>query len=860
MGKPSEPGFWAESLGSFELGVNSDVPAVALPKNQAAWAENCTFRGNYATHRPPFNDLEFSFATTDIQTAFERGLFQGATYYKPDYGPEKIICAVSGRFYAVTPSGPLATVEDITPVGDENSTTTSISWMWQSECFCIINDGQNAPAIYNGNNVVRANQGELIATIATGGTFPQEGSSLAVTFTADYTGPLNTALYLYNPGTPPQLLGTVEVNISNSTSGYAARLTNIDDTPGNDQPTGSELIIGNSWEGESVSAGTPTTFNDGTFGSYPVMQQNETPADWASLGYRRQTVQLTPQFTGAAGSRIQWTELNREKSGFVALETVVISVNSTTGEVLVQRDDGPSLFNVVAVAIPAGSPAKLMNTTADVVLATTTEDFVAPDVGEYVDVTLDTYLNLNGQIVTINGKRYSVSVIPPVSTSTLFIKTIQRISQGETIVIATGATLRTIPQLPPSRMGAYGLGRNWISLPDGQSYLGGNIVGGSTGSIAYNYRDSVLFVTENNYLAGGGVFRVPAAGQQINAMAFPATLDSSLGQGPLQVLTQDITFSCNAPVQRADWQTMVNPIQTQSLVGGGSLGDVVIINGDLWFRSTDGIRSLKLARQDFVVSYSNTPQSVEVNRVLMDDNQSLLQFWHGVNFDNRALMVATPASSSRGTFHKNLVALNLDPNSSLRQKQPPIYDGVWQGRNILKVVTGTFSTTKRTYAFTYLSDTNTIGMTEILPTKTQNRFDNGTERIGWNFESPALFYQPDTKTRELLCLTDGEMFVKDLSGTVAFRIEYRPDWLDDWTVWHQWEVSSSPNFQPRMGFGTPPVAGNDATGRPNKVGYSFQLRVSVIGPCTIMGINLFAATQPVTTMAPPRTRLTEWPE
>lgn len=832
MGKPSEQGTWMDALASFEAGMDSNKPPVALPKNQLAYATNATLRGTFVTHRPPYQSITLGFTNAQVQASFEEALWQGACYYKPDFGAEQIVCSIGGRFFTVTPAGTGASVADITPADDANPAENSQAWLWQSEPFVVINDGQSTPAIYNGTSVDRANQGETVATVLTGGTFPQEGASLAVTFTAPYEGPQNTPLYCYNSGN--HLLGTVEVNTTSSTSGYYARLTNIGDTPGTVHPSGAALEIINSWSGTSSPAftiikTTPNNIRD---------------------------IIVTPVFTPPVNSILRWPGVLTAGAGSSPLECVVVAIvtpgPSSTG-IRIQQNNGSSAFYV---SVPNNAACTRINAPPDVVLAHTTQDFTAPAVGQYVDVTVDTYLNLDGQVVTINGAKYSVSVVPPVTLTTLYIKTISNLTSPSATVDA-GATLRTIPQLPVGRMGVYGMGRNWVCLADGQSYLASDIVGSSTGSIAYNFRDSVLFVTENNYLAGGGVFRIPAAGQQITSMRFPATLDSSLGQGPLQILTPNITFSCNAPIQRSDWQDLVNPIQTQSLVGGGSVGDSVAINGDLWFRALDGIRSLKLARQDFFTYYGNTPQSTEMNRVILSDNRNLLNFWHGVVFDNRGLFVASPEQSTAGVIHTKLIALNLDPNSSLRQKDPAIYDGEWNGLNILKIVTGQFAGVDRCFAFTYDTDTAKIGLTEILPTAEGNSFDNGDEKIQWSFESPALFYQPDARQRQLMRLNDGEIIVKDISGSVRFDVYYRPDYSDTWTTWHSWETAATPPYQPRMGLGQPKLKlGDSATGRPYAVGYHFQVKVIVTGHCTVMGMNLFVVSQSETAFVKPMPGLT----
>ena len=233
------------------------------------------------------------------------------------------------------------------------------------------------------------------------------------------------------------------------------------------------------------------------------------------------------------------------------------------------------------------------------------------------------------------------------------------------------------------------MGRVWESMIDGISFLGGDIVDSSSGSPAYNNRDSVLKITQNQYLNGGGLFRVPGSVGSIQAMKFVAMLDVSLGQGALQIFTPTNVFTCNAPVDDTVWATTTNPILTQALIGAGGISQdsVSPSNGDLIFRSADGlIRSLLLARLDFN-QWGNTPISREVTRILQSENLSLLPFSTSVVFDNRFLMGANMVQGSRGVYSTSIVALNFDPISNLQGKSESVYDGQWQGLNILKFIT-----------------------------------------------------------------------------------------------------------------------------------------------------------------------------
>lgn len=816
MGKPFEPALILDAIGAFQLGMNSDVPPVDLPRNQAAFITNGTCRGNYITHRPPYQDIALSYSSEAVSVRYQKSLWQGACFYKPDFGPESLIASIGGRIFEITPATTTAEVTEITPPDGPNSATAPQAWLWQGENYIFINNGQDATIIYDNQSTRRLSQGELIATISVGGALPDPGT-LQVTLTAPYAGPYNAPLNL-NSATG-ELKGQVQVQ--ELASGYGAILTNVNDVPGTIQPAGSSIIIPGSYQGFLTGAGSIPPGGSHTFStSHP--------------------------YTGPVGGQIR-----TGSPGNSSFYQLTVTAKTTSTITLLNTDPTYSGFQI---NLPSNTPFHKHPSVADVVVGTLQSAFTAPQVGGTVPVILDSpYTGPSGQTVTINGATYTIAPATPPASNQVYLLNLA----GEDLTVLATDTLNFIPQLPPGRMGVYGLGRNWISLPDGISYLGSDIVGSSSGTQAYNYRDAILNVTENSYLAGGGVFRVPSSGQIIQGMIFPATLDSSLGQGPLQVLTPDRTFSCNAPVDRTTWQDMINPIQTQSLVTNGGLShySTVIANGDIWFRAVDGIRSLILGRVEFRSGSGNTPQSVEMNRILMADNRELLGFSSAVVFDNRLLMTATPTQSGQGVYHTKLIALNFDPVSSLQNKQPLIYDGAWEVPNILQIVKGKFGGSERCFAFVLRNpdaENSAIDLVEIKITDPANRFDNGTTAIQFSAETSALFYQPETTKRVLMSLDDGEMFVDKIpeGATARFSVYYRPDYDQTWRHWHSWETTAGPTWQPRMGLGKPETISDTVTGRPFLIGYSFQLLI-ICENCVVMGGNFYARTQPEPQFAPP---------
>jgi hypothetical protein len=540
-------------------------------------------------------------------------------------------------------------------------------------------------------------------------------------------------------------------------------------------------------------------------------------------------------------------------------------------------ESNPVFFNVNpqnfnGILDPGGKLCVRSNWAQGAVTATTTAvgTITIPAVNSTVaGVTFTSFVGLNvGDVVTIKGYGlFSVQNAPGVTVDLL---NVSAGPVGAQIPVGTAVSWvhQTGFQLPPGRMGVYGLGRNWMSLIDGKQFVAGDIRGGASGTSAENYRDAVLSITENLYLVGGGTFSVPGALGSITAMRFIANLDTSLGQGPLQVLTPTTVFSCNAPLDRLTWQTMTNPILTESLITNGGKGQdsTQVSNGDLMFRSIDGLRSLILGRRDFNV-WGNSPISEEVENVLKVDDPGLLRFASSFVFDNRYLLTTHPIQSDHGVYWKGIVPLNFDPVSTLRGKLPSIYDaGVWNGLNVLSLVLGTFNDVERGFAFVWNELTTAIELWEILPENKANIADNdGVSDIpvNWNVDSASLkFGQDNPSKRQLLRLKDGEIQVEDLVGTVCFDVYYKPDQYPKWVPWFSWcecqdtsVPNSKPGFRPRMGLGEPDAKVYDVSNnRPLREAYTFQIRIVLRGHCTLVGARFKAVTIPQPAFAPQITK------
>lgn len=425
---------------------------------------------------------------------------------------------------------------------------------------------------------------------------------------------------------------------------------------------------------------------------------------------------------------------------------------------------------------------------------------------------------------------------------------------------------RTGPrQLRPGGATTYLLGRVWYATPDGFGFRAGDIAGlqaatdGEGGTAKYGYFDSLLKETENTYLNEGGDFLVPQSSGGICAMMALPNQDMSYGQGPLQVFTPSVTFSVQAPTDRTLWRQLSYPIQSVSITNYGALSQdaCITVNGDLWFRAVDGLRSFMLARREFG-TWGNTAQSREMDRILVYDQVDLLDHASAVVFENRILCTVSPYQTSHGVAHRGLMALNLDRISSIVDKPFPSYDGVWTHQPILQMVKLTLPLEDKLYMFSIDEDDH-IAVYEL----SKSALNDDGEPITYRWDSRAFDFRQPYNAKEL---DGGELWVSDVRGTVNFTARFKQDGAECWTDWHSWSICAnvgdcddttcegltprSPQYRMRMGLPKPPYVTDTGAGVPKRLFNEIQVRVDVEGHCSIDRLLLAAKTVQEDSYAP----------
>lgn len=833
--------------------MNSGVLPQLLPKSQTAFAINTTFRGAFATHRPPFVRIILTFPSDEIQTAVESGLYQGGGWYRPDFGPLQIVAQIGGRLFTFTKTTPgNYTVAEITIPGDPNDASVSQVWMWQSEKWLIITDGSTKfPIFYDGMSSRRSFGPSRLLATATAFSQPAPpaiGDSVVVKIGSPYTGPLNVPV-LFN-GEHYQVISAVTIPASDPipsppSQAYSIRLTARYIATPETVTIGSDIVVKPNLIGYSQG---PFSFQ---YEGSPLVRH------YADIGNSGQPPNLAYVIIGIDTFRIYYATYLSGGS--------VIGVRDNFGDVIHQ------------VNYPTGTLISFAsNQGPDVVVGQTDTSFNNTSGSSWILNLSVPYTGPDNQYVWIGNNQYTIEAYTPPptpptpGTPEAYYMTLLNLSDAGVGNYVNPSPILSTPELPAGRMGTYGMGQTWMSLIDGTSFIASDPVGFSSGLPIYNYRDAVLRTTgaESFLASSGGSFRIPTSGQIINSMTFTAVLDTSLGQGPLQVGTDSNIFSCLAPF---DYTATVLPpvILTESLIGFGPLAQnsTIIANSDLLFRSFIGLGSLILARRQFQqeLTWGNTPISREMTRPFSQDDEALLPYGSAVVFDNRLLDTCMPAASGQGVVHTGFVSLNFDLVSSLRGKAPPVYDGLWTGLNALQIINIQSGSEARAFVFGVNFIESKIEMYELLKSQDRIYFDNGVTPIKWIIETPILFNQDVKPLNELVRLTNGEMWLQDIIGTINVKVQYRPDFYSGsdqpgcWEDWTEFDICAEavginvrPSYRTRIGLGEP--NGNrcqENNNRPFRVGHFFQFRLEFTGSAKFMCLRVQAVTQPQIDYAAP---------
>lgn len=425
------------------------------------------------------------------------------------------------------------------------------------------------------------------------------------------------------------------------------------------------------------------------------------------------------------------------------------------------------------------------------------------------------------------------------------------------------------PEVPVATAMAYGQGR--LFAAQGRQVIAGDILGGPT---------TVISFTENTYLSEAAFFGVPLNSGNVIGLIFIEQGDTQTGQGELLMFARHACYSIQASVPREATQTQPGWQGTPGMqkvaltnIGGTGWRNLVTVNQDVFFRSKDGWRTFRTARNE-AYGWGGAPISNEMLRVLYTDSLQLLDYASSCIFKNRVFLTCTPSPypsniSGGGAVFHSLCVMDLQVISSVvnrsnlayefspyfSQRGSPAYDGIWQppnGLEILQIVQGEFARQERMFVFCY---NPTSKQTEIWELADYLVFDSQTVPVTSQIETKTYdFKLPDTLKELRRC----ELYFTATEASIDVTVEFRSDGYPNWVLWgqctlpgHSIPCNLDPSlcqnpgcitegywFQRKMP--TPPNTCDPNTGKLIRVGFHFQLRITWVGPATLLMVMLHA--------------------
>jgi hypothetical protein len=387
-------------------------------------------------------------------------------------------------------------------------------------------------------------------------------------------------------------------------------------------------------------------------------------------------------------------------------------------------------------------------------------------------------------------------------------------------------------EVPVGRVMAFGNGRLAVVVNSGRDVR--------IGDIRQPEHQSELKFTETYSLNGGGDFSFPS---DVTALAVLPVIDTGSGQGSLIVGCRDSVNSLKTQITQRDlwaevgFQTIVLP--NRGIAGANA---VVAVNQDLYFRSSDGLRSVRTSTTDYSAP-GLAPLSVEVRHRFDYDTPFLLDDASMVYFDNRALCTHSPFIYGPRSLAQGIVALNFDSLSGRGQKSPPCFDGEWDGLIIAQLFTGNVLGVDRCFALGR-DLTGVNGLWEILPEVAEPAGDSPPQVL-----ESRVFFGDSPGTLKNLRRCDVQF--SDIRGRLDCRVYFKASKYPFWTLWDTFAVDAPaarvswsparPQARTMLSTHSVPEGVDPNTGRLISVGTGFQVRIEFEGVARLDYLQVFQA-------------------
>lgn len=470
-----------------------------------------------------------------------------------------------------------------------------------------------------------------------------------------------------------------------------------------------------------------------------------------------------------------------------------------------------------------------------------------PQGGTVFQAASEITLAIGGQVLRVNPHSFAIQSFTgtnlendPTLTEAWFCET-----EGALVIqddqsfpfVYDGSSFRRYTQsagdtLPIGRSMAYGNGRLSVAVGRGRTLRLGDIQDGTAGS--------ELKFTETQFLLGGGDFSFPFP---ITAQAYLPVIDTQTGNGSLIVASRERTYTLHTEITSRDVWATTNGFRTIMFNDKGITGQHAhaSVNQDIYFRSVDGLRSVRST----VADYSG-PGSTTLSREMAYrtdyDTEWMLDGCSMVSFDNRLFFTHSPyLLDNIRPIHLGMAALNFDALSESGSKSPPAYDGEWYGPEIVQLFAGEINGERRMFGLCVESGVNSLW--EMLPER-KFRLDDFSGRYPQDepehVVESRVYYGEDP--RLLKRLDSVRLWVKDLDGFVDMTVYFRADGTQDWTQLDtfKWKSADSTlaSFNPKESRAVvttreAPDTHDTITGRAVNVGHGFQIKFVWCGDCEL---------------------------
>lgn len=265
-------------------------------------------------------------------------------------------------------------------------------------------------------------------------------------------------------------------------------------------------------------------------------------------------------------------------------------------------------------------------------------------------------------------------------------------------------------------------------------------------------------------------------------------LDTGTATNELVALCQNGFTSFDFNRDEADFLNPP-PIQKISLVGEGCVSShgFSTLNGDVFYRRSDGIGSYRNARVEYSQQWSNTPLSRAVDHWLQPDRSDLLEFvpmvsWQNMLFCGTSPMVQPPNNPCAGyhRFCRGFVVFDAQSMSTTSRDGVPVWHGMWTGIRPWAFIEGRINTAQRCFAFSYDRDGKNR-LYEITLHNGDDVFDTAPRRIYSRHDSAEMgSVEGRTSLFGLKKMTGGVLEMNEILKESSYAVSYRPDGAPCW--------------------------------------------------------------------------------